>query len=141
MPRGTGPGPRGPYMNRTHCKYGHEFTEENTYWYASGNSVTRICRTCIRERSTFRKRLYGMSLDDYHAALAAQGGVCAICGESSKGRALAVDHDHASGNVRSLLCNGCNVGLAQFRHDPILLQKAIRYLAQWKHRLEGQSGA
>src|SRR5260221_13721514 len=65
MAGGSGPGPRGPYMNRTHCKYGHEFTEENTYWFVKGNTRTRICRTCNKERSNFRARLYGMSKERY----------------------------------------------------------------------------
>jgi hypothetical protein len=30
----------------THCKRGHEFTPENTYWRSNG---TRTCRTCQRE--------------------------------------------------------------------------------------------
>lgn len=33
---------------KTHCKYGHEFSEENTRLTRSGN---RICRTCERART------------------------------------------------------------------------------------------
>jgi hypothetical protein len=33
---------------KTHCKYGHEFTESNTYVYPNGY---RACRSCLRERS------------------------------------------------------------------------------------------
>lgn len=42
--------------------------------------------------------------------LAAQGGHCALCPatESRPGFALSVDHDHASGHVRGLLCAPCN---------------------------------
>jgi hypothetical protein len=32
---------------KTHCKYGHEFTPENTYRRPHGG---RECRTCLRER-------------------------------------------------------------------------------------------
>jgi hypothetical protein len=34
---------------KTHCKYGHEFTEDNIYWIRGrlGNP-TRLCRTCDR---------------------------------------------------------------------------------------------
>ncbi len=38
----------GPSVNRrkTHCKYGHEFTPENTYIDRNGY---RICRTCMKK--------------------------------------------------------------------------------------------
>ena len=132
MPRGNGPGPRGPYMNRTHCKYGHAFTEENTYWFVKGNTSTRICRTCNKEKSNFRARLYGMSKDRYLELVNEQAGVCAICGGRPGERALAVDHDHATGQIRSLLCTRCNIGIGGFRDDPTLLQRALIYLERWK---------
>ena len=48
----------------------------------------------------------GMSRADIRAALhALQGGRCAVCGE---GGALCVDHDHATGLARGLLCRSCN---------------------------------
>jgi hypothetical protein len=53
-------------------------------------------------------------LEIYEATLAAQGGGCAICGESCPtGRVLAVDHDHVTGAVRGLLCAPCNWGLSR----------------------------
>ena len=42
------------WLNKTHCKGGHEFTEENTYrWLAS-----RHCRTCARERMRVYRTKY-----------------------------------------------------------------------------------
>lgn len=38
---------RGANQKKTHCKYGHEFTPENTYVNPSG---VRQCRTCNRSR-------------------------------------------------------------------------------------------
>jgi hypothetical protein len=29
----------------THCKHGHEFTQENTYWRKEGRRMCRACRT------------------------------------------------------------------------------------------------
>lgn len=39
---------------------------------------------------------------------ALQGGSCGICGAVRTGRDLVLDHDHASGFVRGLLCLNCN---------------------------------
>ena len=77
-----------------------------------------------------RRRLsaYGITLEEYNTMLAAQGGGCAICGNPPGARSLHVDHDHATGEVRGLLCIGCNVALGGFRDDPELLARAIDYL-------------
>ena len=55
-----------------------------------------------------------------------QANGCAICGNSDK--RLHVDHDHATGKVRGLLCMECNVSLGKFKDSPELLRKAIVYL-------------
>lgn len=47
----------------------------------------------------------------YARLLAEQNGGCAICGAAPKTRRLHIDHDHASGAVRGLLCHRCNRNL------------------------------
>jgi hypothetical protein len=63
--------------------------------------------------------------------LEAQGGVCAICRAAP---AAHVDHDHATGEVRALLCFNCNGGLGQFRDDPFLLHVAAFYVEHHHER-------
>jgi hypothetical protein len=49
------------------------------------------------------------------ALLASQDGRCAICRSAcGTGRRLAVDHDHATGRIRGLLCFRCNTSLARY---------------------------
>lgn len=58
--------------------------------------------------------------------------MCAICGPwtGRKGttRALAVDHNHATGEVRGLLCSTCNLFLGAIRDDPRAFDRARDYL-------------
>lgn len=54
------------------------------------------------------QRLYGITADEYDRILVGQKGVCFICQRPPKTIRLSVDHDHATGWVRGLLCNRCN---------------------------------
>ena len=73
---------------------------------------------------------FGITQDEYDCMYAAQRGLCLICGRICKsGRRLAVDHSHATGKVRGLLCAKCNNGLGNFDDDPLLLAQATVYLA------------
>jgi hypothetical protein len=76
---------------------------------------------------------YGFTLSQVEEKLAAQGGVCAICGGGPGDRRWHPDHDHGSGQLRGMLCAHCNIGLGHFRDDLALLRRAVAYL-------EGVSG-
>lgn len=67
--------------------------------------------------------------------LARQGGGCRICGKRPGKISLHVDHDHETGEIRGLLCVGCNNALGQFHDDPALIQRAIEYLDNALHPL------
>lgn len=72
---------------------------------------------------------YGMTLADYDAMLARQGGGCAICGRAPvEGKPLHVDHSHDTGAVRGLLCFRCNYGWSFFSEQPDRLERAATYV-------------
>jgi hypothetical protein len=54
-------------------------------------------------------------------------GACEICGKTTDKR-LMMDHCHATGEVRGILCFNCNVGLGMFLDSTNLLDNAIKYL-------------
>lgn len=79
----------------------------------------------------YRPVKYGVTPEEYDRMLAEQGGKCAICRQECKTRShLCIDHDHATGVVRGLLCNACNVALGILRDDVARLEAAIRYLSR-----------
>jgi len=74
---------------------------------------------------------YGVSFDEYEAMLVAQEGRCAVCRSEHAGgrwKRLHVDHDHATGKVRGLLCHNCNLAIGLLRDDPDRLLRAVEYL-------------
>jgi hypothetical protein len=53
---------------------------------------------------------YGITLDEYNQKLKDQNDSCAFCGKHKDNfkRALHVDHNHKTGQVRGLVCFYCN---------------------------------
>ncbi len=111
----------------------------NERHYAKG-----LCRACymvsdhMRETTRARYRArpeiqvrsrlkthYGLTLEQWDAMRSSQGGGCAICRTTT---ALGVDHCHASGRVRGLLCGPCNRAIGMLRDDPARARAAAVYL-------------
>lgn len=108
-----------------------------------------VCGTCAykvkrnpivlnieKRRKYARERilvLRGITSADYEAMLERQGGKCAICRGAGDQRIdvrrrLFLDHDHATGYARGLLCPRCNTGLGQFKDSKSNLLAAVKYL-------------
>jgi hypothetical protein len=85
------------------------------------------------------RRLYGLTVEQYEAMLAAQDGRCVICGDPpdpngiKAASRLHVDHDHTTGRNRDLLCCRCNQGIGYFKDDPGLFRAAAAYIE--RHRV------
>lgn len=96
----------------------------------------RWCSTPCQSRAE-RYRQYGITDDDYRTMLAEQGGVCAIChtddwGKGGSRYVAHIDHNHATGQVRGLLCFSCNTGLGSLKDDPERLRSALAYLERFE---------
>lgn len=132
---------------RTHCKRGHALAEVGTRQRGS-------CAQCIREsdkkrgrerskargRAWWRERKFGLTQEQYDAMLAAQGGVCAICGDPPSGKRpiLRVDHCHVTDRVRDLLCHRCNSGIGFFLESPERMRAGAAYIE--RHRITVPAG-
>ncbi len=83
-----------------------------------------------KKKDQHLKYLYGISLEDYNDLFQKQSGRCAICKshQSKLKRALVVDHNHDTGEIRGLLCDKCNLTLGQFNDRSNVLRCAANYL-------------
>jgi len=99
------------------------YNEAAKQWRANNRSKCRAAEL---------KHHYGLSVADYDALLAQQGGACVICSKPHNPTArlgrLFVDHCHRTGKVRGLLCSKCNLAIGHLDDDPSLLERAVAYL-------------
>jgi len=131
----SGPPVRIPRM---HCHRGHEIA-------IRGTTPQNHCRVChaenakrLRQNSAATRRReaytkvrvnFGLSAEAYDRLVLTSEGRCDVCGsESPSGRGLTVDHDHATGEVRGMLCSLCNVALGHVREDLAILEGLAAYL-------------
>jgi hypothetical protein len=71
-----------------------------------------------------------ISIDDYEKMLVEQDYKCYCCSveHSILKKGLFVDHCHATGKVRGLLCNSCNSALGYAKDNIDVLTNMIKYL-------------
>lgn len=91
------------------------------------------CRVCLN-----LSQKYGIDRTQRDAQLAAQNGCCELCNseitfgvhEAGKRRdnTAVVDHCHASGAYRGILCGTCNLTLGNVKDSPDLLRRMATYL-------------
>lgn len=113
-----------------------------TEFYTSHGKPYPACKTChnerqrlyreanrekinARARELYSQRTYGVSEQMLADVRQIQGGVCAICEEREPEW---IDHDHATGLVRGLLCKPCNWALGHLKDDPVIIRRALMYV-------------
>lgn len=89
----------------------------------------------IGVQDAYLLRNYGITLADYQRMLLEQKDSCKICGSdgfvmnTTRHKVkLVVDHCHATGRVRGLLCHNCNRALGLLKDNEESLLNAIAYL-------------
>jgi hypothetical protein len=76
-----------------------------------------------------RLKLYGLTPEAYETKFEAQGRSCASCGSTDhNGKNFHVDHCHATGAVRGILCHPCNTALGLLQEDPNKITALANYV-------------
>lgn len=131
----------------------HEFYYESKEQKPKRNGYSHWCKGCkklasdeyrlknINKKRTYntaynRLKKFGITVAQFDALLLSQDNSCAICKikfqETNIGRPR-LDHDHATGKIRALLCNNCNIGIGMFRDNPDVLREAAKYVEKDFH--------
>lgn len=95
----------------------------------------------VREsvRKSAIKYRYGITAEEYEAMLVDQDGLCAICDKpetrcdrkTGQPLRLVIDHCHATGRVRALLCSRCNVALGMANDEVETLLEMANYVRRY----------
>jgi len=124
--RARNPDKTAAQLRRAYWKDPEKARLRNQKRYAKRNKE----KVLYAARKSNLKLRYGLTPAEYATMHAAQNGVCAICGGTNARYKLSVDHNHTTGQLRELLCGRCNVALGNFRDDPLILHKALKYLCK-----------
>jgi hypothetical protein len=101
-----------------------------------GTEYNRRPEIKLRHKDYWLQRTYGITLADWDALFESQGRRCGNPGcriTEHGGKNWATDHDHVTGKVRSILCQGCNVALGSVNESSEKLAGLIQYLKEHEH--------
>lgn len=98
------------------------------------NDYYSRCKECTSHAYLMYR--YNITVSEFMRIGDLQNWTCAICknklnmeaGKVMRTKSVGVDHCHATGAVRGLLCSACNNGLGLFRDSVENLARAIEYL-------------
>lgn len=101
---------------------------------ASGNS-RRSPEQKDRQTRSRTARNYGLTLAEYDELCTITE--CQICNgptlkPDDRRKRPSIDHDHATGKVRGVLCHDCNLMLGHAKDNPAILRAGAKYVI--KHR-------
>ena len=133
MPKGVYKDPE--YMKTWRANNLKKRKESWQKWYAKNGAKRNADRK--GKLNNYHLKKYGVSDKQYEGLLTEQHGVCAICHEPEKAERktgspirLSVDHCHATGKVRGLLCQKCNTALGMLDDSTAKAHSLITYLEQ-----------
>ena len=111
----------------------------STEWNQNNKARRRAWKEAYLQTEEFKagarknrlKYRYGIGEAEFRQMVSAQDSRCGICCQVFQ-KTPHVDHCHATGIVRGLLCDKCNRGLGYFDDDAVRLASAASYLGRSK---------
>jgi hypothetical protein len=114
--------------------------EENREKYLEGSRAAYYRRdpkhVAAVRRNYKLKRAYGITAAEFDERFTSQGNCCAICkGTDPAHHNWVVDHHHATGKIRGILCSPCNIALRKDRDTIEHLHRALKYIEEFESTL------
>ena len=125
---------------------------------SSRRGISSTCKLCLTaqsktpEQRKYKRayhvfRTYGITIAELESILEKQNGGCAICGkeltaycESGRRKSIPhVDHDHATGRIRGILCYPCNVAIGLLSDNSNVIEKAASYIRNHAENIDGKT--
>jgi len=99
-------------------EYNKKYRTEHREWFLDQQRKDRL------------KYTFGITIQQYNEMFEKQNGCCAICGKHQNEfkKALYIDHNHTTNEIRGLLCYSCNSMLGFAKDNIEILTNAIAYL-------------
>lgn len=98
----------------------------------SGRQI--FCSECVTNGSDVRRiRNYGVNRQILNTMLKDQNGKCDICEQEISDENINVDHDHATGMIRGILCKSCNIKLPAIEYGNYAINASL-YLEKHKSK-------
>ena len=132
------------------CKKCNSEKDESEFYKDSAkkDKLTARCKVCckaaehdyhkrnpVKKANRKRKDMISktglpITMIEYNTMLEEQNDKCGIC--DIKMPVPHIDHDHATGQIRMLLCRNCNTMLGMANDNATILSNAIKYLEKFQ---------
>lgn len=126
------------------CRVSKPITDFYVRKYKPHTPLRAECKDCTRKlQKKYRESkpdevarsksvsMYKLSKAEYDRLHDQHNGLCGVCKNPQppgRFKRLCIDHDHATNNIRGLLCNSCNMVLGKVKDSPELLRKLAEYV-------------
>lgn len=83
----------------------------------------------LYQSQQMRRVRYDVDVDEFSRLYELNDGRCHLCCDELRAdRSTVIDHCHATGRIRGLLCNRCNTGLGRLGDNEAGLLRALAYV-------------